>query len=59
MQIALAEILSFPNIPVSVTLNEFVEIAKLYSTPKSGGFINGMLDNIVNQLKKDNKLTKN
>lgn len=59
MQIALAEILSFPNIPVSVSLNEYVEIAKLYSTPKSGGFINGTLDGIVNSLKKDNKLTKN
>ena len=59
MQIALAEILSFPNIPVSVTLNEYVEIAKLYSTPKSGSFINGTLDGIVNLLKKDGKLTKN
>ena len=55
MQIALAEILSFPNIPVSVSLNEYVEIAKLYSTPKSGGFINGTLDGIVNSLKKENK----
>ena len=59
MQIALAEILSVPNIPVSVSLNEYVEIAKLYSTPKSGGFINGTLDGIVNSLKKENKLTKN
>ena len=59
MQIALAEILSFPNIPVSVTLNEYVESAKLYSTPKSGSFINGTLDGIVNALKKENKLTKN
>ena len=59
MQIALAEILSFPNIPVSVTLNEYVEIAKLYSTPKSGSFINGTLDGIVNALKEENKLTKN
>jgi len=59
MQIALAEILSFPNIPVSVSLNEYVEIAKLYSTAKSGSFINGTLDGIVNQLKKDGKLTKN
>ena len=59
MLIALAEILSFPNIPVSVSLNEYVEIAKLYSTPKSGGFINGTLDGIVNSLKKENKLTKN
>ena len=59
MQIALAEILSFPNIPVSVSLNEYVEIAKLYSTPKSCGFINGTLDGIVNSLKKENNLTKN
>jgi N utilization substance protein B len=59
MQIALAEILSFPNIPVSVSLNEYVEIAKLYSTRRSGGFINGTLDGIVSQLKKENKLTKN
>lgn len=59
MQIALAEILSFPNIPVSVSLNEYVEIAKLYSTPKSGGFINGTLDGIVNSLKKEDKLKKN
>ena len=59
MQIAMAEILSFPNIPVSVSLNEYVEIAKLYSTPKSGSFINGTLDGIVNTLKAENKLTKN
>ena len=59
MQIALAEILSFPNIPVRVSLNEYVEITKLYSSPKSGGFINGTLDGIVNSLKKENKLTKN
>lgn len=59
MQTALAEILSFPNIPVSVSLNEYVDIAKLYSTAKSGGFINGTLDAIVNQLKKEGKLTKN
>jgi len=58
MQCALAEILSFPNIPISVSLNEYVEIAKLYSTAKSGSFINGTLDGIVNQLKKEGKLTK-
>ena len=59
MQIALAENLSFPNIPISVTFNEYVEIAKLYSTPKSGSFINGTLDGIVKALKEENKLTKN
>ena len=58
MQCALAEILSFPNIPISVSLNEYVEIAKLYSTAKSGSFINGTLDGIVNQLKKEGKLTQ-
>ncbi len=58
MQVALAEIFAFPSIPVSVSLNEYVEIAKMYSTPKSGNFINGMLDGIVNQLRSENKLNK-
>jgi N utilization substance protein B len=58
MQCALAELLSFPNIPVSVTLNEYVDIAKVYSTVKSGSFVNGTLDGIVNQLKKEGKLQK-
>ena len=59
MQIALAEILSFPNIPVSVTFNEYLEIAKLYSTPKSASFVNGTLDAIVNALMDEDKLFKN
>ena len=58
MQAALAELMEFPAIPVNVTLNEFIEIAKIYSTEKSGTFINGVLDNIVGQLKKENKLIK-
>ena len=58
MQVALAEMFSFPSIPISVTLNEYVEIAKMYSTPKSGSFINGMLDTIVNKLKSEGKLNK-
>ena len=58
MQVALAEIMAFPTIPTSVTLNEYVEIAKMYSNPERGGFINGMLDGIVNQLKSENKLNK-
>lgn len=58
MQVALAEMFSFPSIPVSVTLNEYVEIAKMYSTPKSGSFINGMLDTIANKLKSEGKLNK-
>ena len=59
MQVALAEITSFPNIPVSVSINEYLEITKLYSTPKSPSFINGILDNIVGKLKKSGKLMKN
>ena len=47
MQIAIAEMLTFPNIPVSVTINEYVDLAKLYSTSKSAGYINGMLDSIA------------
>lgn len=56
MQIALAEILTFPNIPLSVTINEFVNIAKVYSTPKSGGYINGLLDAIAKKLIEEKKL---
>ena len=58
MQIAIAEMMTFPSIPVSVTINEFVEIAKLYSTPKSGGYINGMLDTIARHLIKTGRLMK-
>ena len=50
MQIAIAEMMTFPNIPVSVTINEYVDLAKLYSTVKSGGYINGMLDTIARYL---------
>lgn len=58
MQVALAEIMTFPTIPVSVTLNEYIDAAKYYSTPKSGTFINGILDSIVSELKKDKLLLK-
>lgn len=58
MEVALAELLYFPTIPINVTLNEYIEIAKTYSTEKSGTFINGVLDNIVGELKKENKLIK-
>ena len=50
MQIAIAEMLTFPSIPVSVTINEFVELSKYYSTPRSAGYINGMLDAIARHL---------
>ncbi len=58
MQIAIAEMLTFPSIPVSVTINEYVEIAKLYSTPRSGGYINGMLDTIARHLIDTGRLLK-
>ena len=58
MQLALAEMLTFPNIPVSVTINEYVNLAKLYSTPRSGGYINGMLDAIARYLVENNLLLK-
>ena len=58
MQIAIAEMLTFPNIPLSVTINEYVELAKLYSTPRSGGYINGMLDAIARYLIETGKMLK-
>ena len=58
MQIALAEMLTFPNIPIQVTINEYVDIAKLYSTPKSGGYVNAILDNIAKELVAEGKLLK-
>ncbi len=59
MQIALAEILSFPEIPVSVTINEYLEIAKCYSTGKSSKYINGVLDSVARRLISEGKLMKN
>jgi len=58
MQVSVAEILNFPSIPVNVTLNEFIDIAKSYSTEKSASFINGILDSIVNELRSQKKLLK-
>ena len=58
MQIAITEMLTFPNIPISVTINEYVDLAKLYSTPKSGGYINGMLDAIARHLVDTGRLLK-
>ena len=59
MQIAIAEILSFPLIPTAVSINEFVEIAKYYSTPKSASYVNGILDAVVKKLKRENIILKN
>ena len=58
MQIAIAEIVTFPSIPVNVTLNEYIDIAKSYSTIKSASFINGILDAIVKELREEKKIIK-
>ena len=58
MTIALSEIMEFPGIPVKVTLNEYIDIARFYSTHKSNEFVNGILDKIVADLRKENKIVK-
>jgi len=58
MQIAIAELVAFPSIPTKVTLNEYLEISKFYSTSKSNVFINGVLDKVVMQLKEGKKIVK-
>mgnify|MGYP001105841628 CR=1 FL=1 len=58
MQIAIAEMLSFPAIPVSVSINEYVNLAKVYSTPKSWRYVNGMLDSIARYLNETGKMLK-
>ncbi|NJK83236.1 MAG: transcription antitermination factor NusB [Saprospiraceae bacterium] len=58
LKMALVELLNFPTIPTKVTLNEFVEISKLYSTDKSKDFINGILDRLMKQLIKEGKIQK-
>ena len=58
MNLAMTEVKEFSSIPVKVTLNEYIEISKFYSTPKSNGFINGLLDKIFNDFKKEGILKK-
>ena len=58
IQVAMAEMMHFPGIPVRVTMNEYVELAKLLSTPASGSFVNGMLDTIAKDLAAQGKLNK-
>jgi N utilization substance protein B len=58
LKMAICELLKFPSIPAKVTINEYLEIAKEYSTPKSSIFINGILDNLVKEFEKDKRLTK-
>ncbi|WP_083643132.1 transcription antitermination factor NusB [Christiangramia flava] len=58
IKMAICEFLNFPSIPVKVTINEYLEIAKEYSTPKSSIFINGVLDKLSKEYQTENKLNK-
>jgi N utilization substance protein B len=58
MKMAICELLNFPSIPVKVTINEYLDLSKDYSTPKSNSFINGILDKILGDFKKNNTLKK-
>lgn len=58
LRMALSELLYFSDIPTKVTINEAIELAKSYSTRKSGNFVNGILDAALEQLKEDNKINK-
>lgn len=58
MKMAICEVLNFENIPVKVSLNEYIELAKSFSTPKSSVFINGILDKLVADLKEQGKVVK-
>lgn len=59
MATAIDELLHYPAIPIPVTLNEYIEIANCYSTPRSGQFVNGILYSVINYLKEEGKLNKN
>ena len=58
LRMGLCEFVYFPTIPTKVTINEYIDIAKQYSTPQSGQFVNGVLDNIVKELQKEDKIKK-
>ena len=58
LRMGVCEFLYFPTIPTKVTINEFIDIAKQYSTPQSGQFVNGVLDNILKDLMKEDKIRK-
>ncbi|RAJ88163.1 N utilization substance protein B [Chitinophaga dinghuensis] len=58
MEMGVCEFLYFPTIPTKVTINEYIDLAKAYSTPQSGQFINGILDNILKDLEKEQLVKK-
>jgi N utilization substance protein B len=58
MKMAITEMIYFPSIPTKVSLDEYIEIAKYYSTEKSNVFINGVLDKVIEHLRSENKIQK-
>jgi N utilization substance protein B len=58
IKMALAEFLNFPSIPTKVTINEYIELSKLFSTPKSNVFVNGMLDTLMKELTDEGRIKK-
>src|SRR5690606_36366632 len=58
LEMAIGELISFPNVPVKVSINEYIELAKNYSTPKSRQFINGILDVIAKELQDSGEIKK-
>jgi transcription antitermination protein NusB len=58
MQMALSELLKMPSVPVKVTINEYIELAKYYSTPNSKNFVNGILDSLLIELKREGAIKK-
>ncbi len=58
MKLAITEFIHLPEVPIKVTINEYIEISKFYSTEKSNAFINGMLDQMVSSLKEEEKINK-
>lgn len=58
MEMALTEILHIPKVPVKASLNEYIDISKEYSTPNSKVFVNGVLDKVIAELRRDDKITK-
>src|SRR5690606_5091199 len=58
LRMGVCEFLYFPTIPTKVTINEYIDIAKMYSTRQSGQFVNGVLDNILKDLEKEQKINK-
>ena len=58
MQMCITEFVCLPNVPVKASLNEYIDISKEYSTPNSKTFVNGVLDKIIAELKRENKIVK-